>query len=407
MLLSRRQALGMTAGGLFAFAARQRCDSLFGSETSGSSKRCIVLWMEGGPSQLETFDLKSGTRNGGDFQSIATSSPEIRISQHLPLLSKHMDKLSVLRNLSSSEGDHGRGSYYMHTGFTPVPSFPRPTAGSVVSKYCRESDIPKFVTLGGNGVGPAFMGPDHAPFTIDDPNRAKQLMEDLRRRRNRLGLVDQLSVGFREEFRDAMVDRRRSMAAKISRIVTTPFVDALDLEQEPLAVRERYGENHFGKSCLLARRLIESGVHFVEVQLGGWDTHNNNFQAVRELSGQLDRPWAALMQDLHDRGMLDDTIVLWMGEFGRTPTINAQNGRDHFPDVTPVVIGGGGIAGGRAIGKTSADGTSINGPSVRVADLFATLFHQFEIKPDEEFTTSFDSPTQATDGGNVIEELLG
>ncbi len=259
MLFSRRQALGVTAGGLFAFAARQQTDSLFGLEPTGTSKRCIVLWMEGGPSQMDTFDLKPGTRNGGDFQSIATSSPEIRISQHLPLLAKHMDKLSVIRNLSSSEGDHGRGSYYMHTGFSPVPSFPRPAAGSVVSKHCQESDIPKFVTLGGNGVGPAFMGPDHAPFTIDDPNRAKQLLEDLRKRRNRLGLMDQLSTRFREEHRDAMIDRRRSMTAKIERIVTTPFVDALDFDKEPASVRERYGDTNFGEELFVSPTIDRIG----------------------------------------------------------------------------------------------------------------------------------------------------
>ncbi len=219
--------------------------------------------------------------------------------------------------------------------------------------------------------------------------------------------MDQLSTRFREEHRDAMIDRRRSMTAKIERIVTTPFVDALDFDKEPASVRERYGETNFGKSCLLARRLIESGVHFVEVQLGGWDTHSNNFQAVRELSGQLDRPWAALMDDLQDRGLLEETIVLWMGEFGRTPSINAQNGRDHFPDVTPVVIGGGGIAGGRVIGKTTQDGSTVEGKAHRVADLFATLYHQFGIEPTAEFTTAFDSPTKATDDGKVIEELLG
>jgi uncharacterized protein (DUF1501 family) len=178
------------------------------------------------------------------------------------------------------------------------------------------------------------------------------------------------------------------------------------MELEPQASRERYGESGFGQSCLLARRLLESGVRFVEIQLGGWDTHTDNFNAVRNLCGELDGPWSCLMDDLSASGLLDETIVVWMGEFGRTPQINGQNGRDHYPNSTPVVIGGGGIAGGRVVGKTNKNGTEIDGPSYKVADLFATIFNQFNIKPDQEFTTNFDSPTTATDKGQIIKELF-
>jgi Protein of unknown function (DUF1501) len=405
MKINRRHMLGSSLGGMFAFALRNRQDRLFAANPSGKSKRCIVLWMDGGPSQMDTFDLKPGTNTGGELKPIATASADIRISETLPGIAKHMDTLSVIRNLTSKEGDHGRGNYYMHTGFTPIPSFPRPTAGSVISRYSAESEIPKFVALGGNGFGPAFMGPDHAPFTIDNPGQAKELLDDLRRRRNRLGLLDRLSTNFDEQHDDAMVERRCSMVTRIERLVTTNFVDALDLSKEPETVRERYGDSGFGQSCLLARRLLESGVNFVEVSLGGWDTHGDNFNAIRNLSGELDRPWSNLMDDLKSSGLLDETIVIWMGEFGRTPQINAQNGRDHFPNITPVVIGGGGIAGGVAVGKTNANGTEIDGAPYQVADLFATLYSQFGIKPDEEFTTSFDSPTTATDKGKIISEL--
>jgi hypothetical protein len=361
--------------------------------------------MEGGPSQMETFDLKPGTRTGGSFRPIRTAAPEIMISEALPKLSEHMDRLSVIRNITSREGDHDRGNYTLHTGYSPVPSFPRPTAGSVISRYSPDSDIPRFVKLGGVGVGPAFMGPDHAPFTIEDPTRAKELLEDLRRRRSRLKLVDSLSRDFNSLHTEAMVQRRQSMLSRIERMVTTRFIDALDCDRETSEVRARSGDTDFGRSCLLARRLLESGVHFVEVQLGGWDTHANNFAAVRELCGQLDGPWSSLMADLRAGGLLDETIVMWMGEFGRTPQINAQNGRDHFPDVTPVVIGGGGIPGGRAVGKTNSLGTEIDGSSYQVADLFALLYSHFGIAPDEPFRSDFGSPTTATDKGKVIEEL--
>ncbi len=410
MHLKRRQWISASVGGLFGLAARSRCENLFaglpGTNPGQKAKRCVVLWMEGGPSQLETFDLKPGTRTGGSTQTIATRADGIEISEFLPRIAQHMDQLSVIRNLTSREGDHDRGTYYLHTGYTPVPSFPRPAAGSVISRYAEDSDIPKFVQLGGANVGPAFMGPDHAPFTIEDPNRARELLEDLRRHRSRMGLIQKLSQEFETTHPEAMVERRKSMLHRIERLVTTRFIDALDWQKEPTPVQERYGQTDFGKSCLLARRLLECGVHFVEVVLSGWDTHANNAAEVRQLCTQLDGPWASLMEDLKSSGLLDETVVVWMGEFGRTPQINAQNGRDHFPDVTPVVIGGGGLSGGRVIGKTNHLGTEIEGPSHRVADLFATLYQAMGIRPDEEFQTDFGSPTTATEDGKLITDLF-
>ncbi len=405
MHVCRRQILGAGFGGLFALAWRRKLDAFF-SIGKSHSKRCIVLWMSGGPSQLETFDPKPGTRNGGECRAIPTAVPGTHIAETLPEVARHLDKLSIIRNLTSKEGDHDRGHYYLHTGFTPVPSFPRPTLGSVVSKHVEDSDIPRFVTLGGSSIGPAFMGPDHAPFAISDPEQARFLLEEVRRRRNRLALLNQLGDVSPVKSETAMVARRNAMFQRIERLVGTRFVDALDIERESDSVRQKYGEDDFGRRCLLARRLIESGVHFVEVELGGWDTHADNFRSVKELCGPLDRAWSALMEDLSSSGLLEETMVVWMGEFGRTPNINGQNGRDHFPDVTPVVVGGGGIQGGRVIGQTSADGSSIEGPSYRVADLFATLLHPFGVSPDAEFRTDFDSPTSATDDGKVIKDLL-
>ncbi len=250
------------------------------------------------------------------------------------------------------------------------------------------------------------MGPQHAPFVIEDPQQVKLLLTELRRRRQRLSLVQQLSADFDARHTEPVVERRQAMLRQVETIVGTRFVDALNLDLEPESSRARYGDSAFAQNCLLARRLLESGVHFVEVQLDGWDTHADNFNSVRELCGQLDRAWATLMDDLSASGLLSETLVLWMGEFGRTPVINGTNGRDHFPDITPVVIGGGGLRGGQIIGQTNSDGTHIDGQSYRIADLLATIFHQFGIQPDQEFMTSFNSPTKATDGGQLIKELL-
>ncbi len=407
-MLNRRQVLGGAIGGFFAYAARNRCDQLFASSIgdAAKAKRCIVLWMDGGPSQIDTFDPKPGKTTGGEFQSISTAADGVRISETLPHIAKQMDGLSVIRNLSSPIGDHQRAQYFLHTGFQFVQAFPRPALGSVISHTTTPTDFPNYVALGSRGFGPAYMGPEHAPFSIEDPAQARQLLVALRKRRGRLQLLNNLGAEFDQRHASTLVQQRQSMVSRIEALASTRFAEALDMERSSVADRQRYGETGFGQSCLLARRLLDLGVRFVVVQLGGWDTHANNFPALRQLCGQLDQPWGALMADLKSSGMLDDTVVVWMGEFGRTPRINAQRGRDHFPQATPVVIGGGPFQGGRAIGQTNALGTEISGDAVSVPDLFATIMSAFGIKPDQEFTTDFGSPTTATDDGKVIQGLL-
>ncbi len=406
--INRRQMLGGTIGGFFAYAARNRCDRLFARQVNPSARarHCIVLWMDGGPSQLDTFDPKPGTSTGGEFKSIATSAPAIRISETLPQIARHMDALSVIRNLESDVGDHQRAQYFLHTGFRFVSSFPRPSLGSIISGSASDSPIPNYVSLGSPGYGPAYMGPQHAPFSIEDPAEARELLTSLRRRRGRLKLLGELGSEFNAQHAGPLLDQRKAMLERIEDLAATSFADALDLERASDSDRARYGDSDFGRNCLLARRLLDQGVRFVEIQRGGWDTHENNFRAVRRLTADIDRPWAALMQDLRESGMLDDTIVIWMGEFGRTPRINGRSGRDHFPQVTPVVLGGGPIQGGRVIGGTNGLGTAIAGDAWQVPDLFATVMSAFGIEPDQEFTTDFDSPTTATDSGRVIDALL-
>ena len=390
------------ATGVFAFAARHGYDSLFAAPIRGRAKRCIVLWMNGGPSQFETLDPKPGVANGGPTTAIETAAGDLRISSHLPQVAKQAKHLTVLRNVTSPEGDHQRGQYLLHTGFRLVPSFPRPTLGSIVSERTDPAPFPKFVSFGSRGHGPAFLGPQHAPWTLGEPNEAFELLQSLRKQQGRLRLLKQLGREFRDSRDQEAVRDRHAALANIEQMVNTPFVGALNEQASPAKDRDRYGEHLFGRQCLAARRLLEAGVRFVEVQLDGWDTHANNFPATTRLCRQLDRPWAALLEDLDQRGMLDETLVLWMGEFGRTPRINSQNGRDHFPTVTPVAMAGGGVPQGRVIGATNPNGTTIDGDSLSVADVFATILDKLGIAPDHQFTTAFGSPTSATDDGTVI-----
>ncbi|MDP6444479.1 MAG: DUF1501 domain-containing protein [Pirellulaceae bacterium] len=405
-VINRRMWLGGAVGGFFAYAQRNQLDGALRAAPRAAAKRCVVLWMNGGPSQIDTFDPKPGDSTAGEFQPISTAAPGVAISETLPHLAKQMDSLAVIRNLTSSEGEHERGQYYLHTGFQFVPGFPRPALGSVVSHESEPTDFPRFVSIGSRGFGPAYMGPDHAPFAIENPEQALQLMRSIRRRSKRLSLLQDLGETFDSRRPVAMVQRRRSMVSRVQSLVSTPFVDAFDIERVSQRERNRYGGGPSGRACLIARRLLETGVNFVEVQQDGWDTHQNNFRRTRELCEAIDRPWAALIEDLKSSGLWEETIVLWMGEFGRTPNINAQRGRDHFPQVTPAVIGGGGLRGGLTIGKTSRTGLEIDGASHQVADLFATVFKSLGIDPAAQFTTGFDSPTAATNKGVVIDELF-
>lgn len=402
----RRTFLGGMVGGFFAYAMRNGCEAGLAQQPQGRAKRCLVLWMDGGPSQLDTWDLKPGTSTGGEFQTIATAVPGLEISETLPEMARQMGDLSILRNLTSPEGDHGRAQYYLHTGYQLVPGFPRPSLGSVVSHETPETGFPRYVSIGSRGYGPAFLGPDHAPFSLENAEEAYELLGRIRRRRKRIDLLQDLGSEFDRTHSAVTLDRRRSLISRIDSLVTTPFVEALNLQRASEQDRQRYGESEFATSCLLARRLLEAGVNFVEVQHGGWDTHGDNFTAVRSLCSEIDRPWAMLLEDLRSSGLLAETVVLWTGEFGRTPQINSGRGRDHFPQVTPAVIGGGVIRGGIAVGQTNRLGTEIEGQSHPVADLFATVFAALGIDPAKEFRTSFDSPTSATDKGIPIAALV-
>ena len=404
--LDRRTFLGGTLGGFFAYALRNRADSLFAQESAGRAKRCVVLWMDGGPSQMDTFDPKPGVDTGGPTKSIETAAKGIRIVEDLPQIARRMKRLSIVRSINSKEGDHLRGQYLFHTGYPLVEGFARPALGATISKETPESKTPKYVTLGAAGFGPAYLGAAHAPFSVEDAKQALDSLRAVARKKDRIRFLRALDQEFDAGHPAEVLAGREEMLRKIEDLSDTPFVRALDLESEPSRDRERYGKSDFGQRCLTARRLLESGVRFVEVHQTGWDTHVDNFNVVGSQCRLIDGPWAALMDDLDARGLLDETVVVWMGEFGRTPGINARNGRDHYPRVSCAVVGGGGIQGGRVIGETDRLGNGIVKDAVSVPDLFATLFACFGVDPKRRFRTEFGGTATLTDGGTPIRALL-
>jgi hypothetical protein len=407
--LSRRQMLGTLAAGLGTASVSPWFPAF--AETLVADKQrkrhFILLWMSGGPTQTDTFDMKPGHKNGGEFQEIQTASPGLRISEHLPKLAQFSEQLAVLRGLSTREGDHGRGTYLMKTGQPPMGSpIQHPNIGSSLANQLSQGDLtrPQYVSIAPfrafnqDAFSPGFLGPRFGPLFVgaaDVPggittnpdgypelrvqslDRSQGVTEE--RMDKRLAMWTALQRDFLAQHQVGAPKDHHSIYQAAAKFMNSKEARAFDLSEEPETLREEYGNTVFGQGCLLARRLIENGISVVEVSLGytsngvGWDTHVNNFEAVRNLSEELDSGWATLMRDLKERGLLESTTILWMGEFGRTPNINNNAGRDHFPAAWSAVLAGGGIAGGQAYGQTSEDGMTVVDGKISVQDLFATL----------------------------------
>jgi uncharacterized protein (DUF1501 family) len=416
--LLARGALGLTgltvSGWLGDLAARA-------AAAPGRKRSCILLWMAGGPAQTDTFDLKPGHANGGPFREIATAAPGVRISEHLPRVARQASRLAVLRSMRTREGDHGRATTHLRTGYTPQGSIRFPALGSLVSheRARRDADLPGFVSVtpagafGQPAASAGFLGPAHAPLVVSGRNGALGV-EDLRapevsaeRARERLDLLRDMQAPFLHSRPGAGTASHVTAYDRAVRLQRQAAARAFDLSGEPVRLRERYGSSLFSQGCLLARRLVEQGVPFVEVTLGGWDTHQDNFEQVRALCDILDPAWSALLEDLGERGLLDSTLVVWMGEFGRTPNINPRKGRDHYPAAWSVVLGGGGIKGGQVIGSTGKDGFRVEDRPVAVPDLMATICVALGLDPRKQNQSNVARPIRLADpSGQAIQEVL-
>jgi len=401
---------GAVLSGILAGSSRFVGD-LLAQETSspkGGAKAVIQLWMTGGPSQLETFDPKPGTPTGGELRAIDTAVKGVRISETLPRLAKEMNKLAVVRSLSHKFGDHNLGTFHLQTGQRFVDSADAvPAVGAYFSHELGKGEtIPKYVTIGSTSYGSSFLGHEHAPFQIGDPKAVLGMIKTLKSGRDRFSLMDRIQKEYVRTHSDEAHATRQATRRRIFDLLDSAFIKAVDLSQETGELKEAYGEGGFGHGCLMARRLVEAGARFVQVELGGWDTHVDNFNGVRGLCQQLDPAFATLLRDLESRGLLKETLVLWMGEFGRTPDVNLNNGRDHFPDITPVVLAGGPIGGGRVVGETDPGGQRIVTRPLRVPDLFATLYSACGINPSKKFFDSLGKLVKITDEGRPIKDLL-
>jgi hypothetical protein len=435
---SRRKMLGAGLGGFLGFAAARQSE-VFGApnlnflmpqdgSTRTTAKSVIVVWLGGGPTHIDTWDPKEGHENGGPVKAIETSVPGVKISEYLPRCAKVADKIAIIRGMTSKEGSHERGRYLMHTGYVPGPVV-HPSFGSIVAMEVgdKKLDLPNFISLGAPTEGAGFLPPDYSPFVVNNPggaipNLAYPQGVNKERFRDRMALLAEQEKDFVKEHESEETEKHKTAYEKADRLMHTPLLKAFDLTQEKPELLKAYGADagpadgargggggrggQFGKGCVLARRLVEAGVRFVEVSLGGWDTHQDNFTRVPQLCSTLDPGVATLVQDLHDRRMLESTLVVVMGEFGRTPKINQQNGRDHYPRAWSAMVAGGGIKGGRVVGETDAGGAEVKKDPVTVPELFATFYTCLGVDYSKKLNTPLGNRIVIVDNAKPVQALI-
>jgi hypothetical protein len=379
---------------------------------AGKAKSVILLYMNGGPSHIDTWDPKTG-KVAGPARSIKTNVPGVMISEHMPRLASMTNKLAIVRGMTSKEGNHQRAQYLLRTGYSPNPTVAHPSLAAWVAKRFGEpaTGLPGSVSIGGPSIGAGFFGVQYGPFVVQAPGQLPQNVGygpgvDDARFEARKGLLDGLDSRFATQTGDAKIDGRRQLYAKADRLMHASALKAFDASEETEAVRASYGDTPFGRGCLTAARLVGAGVRFVEVTLDGWDTHTDVFDRTKKLMGTLDPAMSALLDDLQRRGLADSTLVVWMGDFGRTPSINGNGGRDHFPNAWSAVLAGAGIRGGVVHGETDADGAKVVKDAVTVPNLLATVATTLGMDPADMVQSPAGRPIALTDGGTPVKPLL-
>jgi hypothetical protein len=432
--ISRRHFLrhlagfSMMAGPSLAFVQRLIAAA---PQMKRDRKSLIILWMGGGPSHMDLFDMKPDSPNGGAFKPMKTTVPGMEICEHLPTLASQAKHLAIVRSLVTNEGSHERGTYLLHTGYPQNPAIDFPSIGSIVNHQLtpKELAIPGFISIGRPAEGPGFLGMAYAPFTVQNPSQPPQnisppselgsdwqLRERLERRKAMFRLVE---TRFVEESRGEAAKSHLEVYRKAFDLTDSQLKLVFDVRKENNGqdvnprLAEEYGRDSFGQGCLLARKLVEAGVSCVEVNLGGWDMHNNIFSSLHNNNrggnaDRLDKGFGTLLKDLSSRGLLDSTVILWMGEFGRTPRINQNGGRDHWARCWSVVLAGGGIKGGQVYGSTDADGTSVKDDPCSIGDVFATVYQALGINPDTDIRDPLGRPRKITGekGGTPLKGLV-
>lgn len=380
-----------------------------------TAKNVIYLYMNGGQSHMDTWDPKVGVETAGPTKPIKTSADGVRISEYLPLSARQMHHACVINSLTSTQGAHEQGNYLMHTSYDLRGTIRHPAMGAWLNVFQGggNSTLPNFVFIGNDSrhPGSGFFPAQYSPLYVNNPENGLKnvklqsgLTED--RFMKRMSLAEDLDEDFRATFKHRNVNAYSDMYDSAMAMMKSEDLKAFDLTEEPEELRKAYGKEPFGQGCLLARRLVERGVRFVEVSLGGWDTHNANFVRVPELCDTLDHGLATLLEDLNARGLLKDTLVVLTSEFGRTPDININVGRDHYPKAFSAVLAGGGISGGMTYGKTDKEGREVVEDKVQIGDFNATIAYALGLPLDQVIYSPSKRPFTIADKGQPLTHLF-
>lgn len=408
--------LGVGALGLAGSKAQAALGPNLGlPERAGAAKHVIYLYMSGGMTHLDTFDTKPGHEYQGETKTINTNVDGIRISEYLPSLAKQADKLAIVRSLTSTAGAHQQGNYLMHTSYEERATIRHPGIGAWALKFKGRlnPNLPGSVFVGGNSRingGGGFFEPQYEPLAINDPkgglknSKRRSVSEEMFD--HRLELARKFDQDFHEEYNVKQVRAYTQMYDDAVRIMTSKDLQVFDLNQEDTMTRERYGDNPFGQGCLLARRLVEHDVRAVEVDYGGWDMHNNVFISAPERCAVMDQAVGALLEDLERRGKLEETVVVLTTEFGRTPRINQNAGRDHYPKAFSSMLAGGGIKGGIAYGATDEGGENVIENPVKIPDFNATVAYALGLPLDQILYSPSKRPFTVAHKGKPVLDLF-
>lgn len=381
-----------------------------------TARHVIYLNMAGAMSHLDTFGTKPDCPDiQGPTKSIATTADGILLSEYLPKTAQLMDRASIIKTMVTSQGAHEQASYLMHTSYLKRGTIVHPTFGSWVSKLSGSINetIPSNIKIGGGGLGAGFLESKHGPLSINNPKSGLANSKlagylDKEHFQGRISLIEKLNTNFSTEFPQKQIRAYSDLYKDAIKLMNSQDLKAFDISKEPESIREQYGASNFGQGCLLARRLVENGVRYVEVTRGGWDTHDNNFERVGENCADIDGALSALLIDLEMRGLLSETLVVLTSEFGRTPNINGRDGRDHWPYCFTAFMAGGGVKGGFSYGETDDQGRSPKeGKPVKPEDLNATIAYALGLKINDVQYSPSGRPFTIANKGKPLFDILG
>lgn len=409
--LSRRAMMGATSASILGFSIRDLL-AYSGKDHEAKAEHVILFWNGGGMSHIDTWDPKPGRPTQGEFSPINTSAPGVQISEIFPKLSKQMHNAALIRSIAGTQGAHGRASYNLQTSYLPGPNLRHPGVGSVVvHELDNNSDLPPYITISGQAPRASYLGQKCEAYYVAAPGEKDPYLAfpsgiSQVRGDRRLEQLTKFNQRFLDKKNDTRLTSTQTSIEDAVRLMRSPALEAFELDKVDSTTLERYGDTNFGRGALMAKRLVEKGVRFVQVNRGGFDTHSNNFPAMSNHGEVMDPALASLVEDLSESGMLEKTMVIMLSEFGRTPRINDNAGRDHWASVFSCFMAGGGIKGGQVIGSSDEDGAMPKDRPVEVADIHATMCHAMGIDHEKEVMTPLLRPMKLVDNGSPVMELF-